>query len=56
MDEKKIEIITGDGNIEISPAEEHINDINKEKKPIGNIIIPEIKKNENDKGEKNEEN
>ena len=30
MDEKKIEIITGDGNIEISPAEEHINDINKE--------------------------
>ena len=50
MDGKKnIEIVPGDGNIVISPAEDHINDLIKEKEPKENIIIPEIKENEDDK-------
>ena len=50
MDGKKnIEIVPGDGNIVISPAEDHINDMIKEKKPKENIIIPEIKKKEEEK-------
>jgi len=43
---KKIEIVPGDGNIVISPAEDSINDLIKEKKPKENIVIPEIKKDE----------
>lgn len=45
MDGKKnIEIVPGDGNIVISPAEDHINDLVEKKKPKKeNIVIPEIK-------------
>ena len=49
MSEKKeIEIVKGDGkNLNISPVEDHINDlVNKKKKNNKkNIVIPEVKKN-----------
>lgn len=45
MDKKKIEIVPGDGNINISPAEDNINDMNKtNKKPKKeDIVIPKTK-------------
>ncbi len=44
MDEKKnIEIVPGDGDIVISPAEDYINDLIKEKPKKENIIIPKVK-------------
>ena len=44
MDEKKnIEIVPGDGNIVISPADDFINDTVKEKPKKENIIIPRVK-------------
>lgn len=48
MEKKHIEIVPGDGNINISPAEDHINDIvgNGKKPKKGEIVIPKPK-NEN---------
>lgn len=45
MDGKKnIEIVPGDGNINISPAEDQINDMIGKKKPKKDeIVIPKIK-------------
>ena len=44
MDGKKdIEIVPGDGNIDISPAEDNINEIVKEKPKKDEIIIPKVK-------------
>ena len=43
MEKRNIEIVPGNGNIEISPAEDHINDIvdNNNKKPKKvDIVIP----------------
>ena len=45
MDKKKIEIVPGDGNIDISPAEDNINELPKTKKPKKeDIVIPKTKK------------
>ncbi len=53
MEEKKeIEIVRGDGkDLNISPVEDHINDLVNKKKNIDKkkIVIPEIKKEESDK-------
>ena len=58
MDEKrKIEVVPGDGDLEISPVYEHIeiqkpkNDERKE-----NIVIPEEKESIQEKSEEDEEN
>ena len=45
-EKKEIEIIQGDGSeLNISPVEDHINDLVNKKKKIdkNNIVIPEIK-------------
>lgn len=45
MGKKNIEIIPGDGKIDISPAEDHINDMIGSKKPKKEeIVIPKPKK------------
>ena len=45
MENKEIEIVPGDGNIDISPAEDSINEIPKTKKPKKeDIVIPKTKK------------
>ena len=46
MDKKDIEIVPGNGNIEISPAEDHISDLvgNSKKPKKEEIVIPEPKK------------
>lgn len=47
MDGKEdIEIVPGDGNIVISPAEDNINDMIKEKPKKDNIVIPKVKDEE----------
>lgn len=51
MGKRNIQIVPGDGNIEISPAEDHINDIydNEKKKPKKEeIVVPTPKKKENE--------
>ncbi|MGN1330725.1 MAG: hypothetical protein ACI4VN_05265 [Clostridia bacterium] len=51
MGKRNIQIIPGDGNIEISPAEDHINDIydNEKKKPRKEeIVVPTPKKKEDE--------
>ena len=46
---KDIEIVPGDGKIDISPAEDHINDLISDKKPKKeNIVIPDVKKKKED--------
>ncbi len=45
MEKKNIEIIPGDGKIDISPAQDHIGDIVVSKKPKKEeIVIPKSKK------------
>jgi hypothetical protein len=45
MGKKNIEIIPGNGNIEISPAEDHISDmIGSKKTRKEEIVIPKVKK------------
>ncbi len=47
MGKKDIEIVPGDGNINISPAEDHINDLVGGKKPKKeDIVIPKPKSRE----------
>ncbi len=51
MDKKDIEIVPGDGNIDISPAEDHISDLvgNSKKPKKEDIVIPQpTKKDEED--------
>ncbi len=51
MGKRNIEIVPGDGNIQISPAEDHINDIidSENKKPKKeDIVVPVPKKKENE--------
>ena len=45
MGQKEIEIVPGDGNLNISPAEDHINEIvgNSKKAKKGEIVIPKTK-------------
>lgn len=44
MEKKNIEIVPGDGKIDISPAEDEINDMIVSKKPKKEeIVIPKIK-------------
>ncbi len=42
---KKIEVVQGKGNLDISPVKSHL-DVEKPKKKVdkGNIIIPKVKK------------
>ena len=42
-DSKKIEVITGDGNLNISPVYEHIEVEKPKPKDTREVIIPEIK-------------
>lgn len=43
---KKIKVVTGDGNLDISPVSSHLEiEKPKEKKNKENIIIPKEKKN-----------
>ena len=52
-EKKEIEIIQGDGKgLDISPVEDHINDLVNKKKKIdkNNIIIPDPKKDKEKKG------
>ncbi len=50
MDKQEIEIVPGDGNINISPAQDHIGElISDNKKPKKEeIVIPQPKKKEED--------
>lgn len=52
-DSKKIEVITGDGNLNISPVYEHIEAEKPRPKDNREVIIPEIKDNITKKEEKN---
>lgn len=46
MDKRDIEIVSGDGNIEISPAQDNITDLvgNNKKPKKEEIVIPQPKK------------
>ena len=49
---KEIKIVQGDGkNLNISPVEDHINDLVSKKKSINkkDIVIPEVKKDKKSK-------
>lgn len=49
MERKEIEIVPGDGNINISPAQDNINNLIRSKKPKKeDIVIPQPKKKENE--------
>ena len=47
MDKREIDIVPGDGNLEISPAQDHVSEkiINRKPKKE-DIIIPKISKKE----------
>ena len=51
---KEIEIVPGDGNIVISPAEDQINDLISEKPKKENIVIPKVKEDPNKEDEDKE--
>ena len=44
---KKIDVVTGDGNLQISPVYEHIEVEKPRPKDTREIIIPEVKDNVN---------
>ncbi len=47
---REIEIVPGNGNLDISPVEDHINTIRNNKKPNKeNIVIPHEKKEKEEK-------
>ena len=44
MDDKKIEVVTGDGDLDISPVSEYLEIEEPKDKNTNEIIIPEVKK------------
>lgn len=44
-DSKKIEVVTGDGNLNISPVYDHIEAEKPRPKDTREVIIPEVKEN-----------
>ena len=58
-EKKEIEIVQGDGKgLNISPVENHINDLVNKKKKIdkNNIVIPKIKEKKDSKSKKTKKN
>lgn len=52
---KKIEVVTGDGDLTISPVYEHLEVEKPRRKEDRQIIIPEVKENVTRKEEENKE-
>ena len=50
-EQKKIEVVTGDGNLNISPVYEHIEAEKPRPKDTREVIIPEVKENITKKNE-----
>lgn len=48
-EQKKIDIVTGDGNLNISPVYEHIEVEKPKPKDSRKVVIPEVKNNVNKK-------
>ncbi|MGN1269501.1 MAG: hypothetical protein ACI4UU_01340 [Clostridia bacterium] len=48
-EQKKIDVVTGDGNLNISPVYEHIEVEKPRPKDSREVIIPEVKDNVNKK-------
>mgnify|MGYP004620955419 CR=1 FL=1 len=50
-EQKKIEVVTGNGNLNISPVYEHIEAEKPRPKDTREVIIPEVKENVTKKNE-----
>ena len=57
LDKKEIEIVTGDGSeLDISEVHDHLSSLRPKTNDKKNIVIPEVKTEENEETEENSEN